>query len=253
MAPPPGGTHVIIVGGVSVNDPGEHDRYPYNFINPAVARAKDYKSDVVMLVFAPPYETRAMHQANEHSQVTLTYRDACYFGAWDAKDCPALFKTKEVNLRHFLDVAQGAAKANGFTVIELRTAADLTTELSKLKPIATIDYFGHSNAKSLFLQYSTGVSPGKAEVSWGVADAAKVPASNFLGGSRVTSFGCNNGDAGGLMEQLRDKWDITAVGSEGRTDSEPIGRGEKRPSSAGGFYVYPKGAKAPRAKLATPP
>lgn len=253
MALPPAGKHIIIVGGISVNDPGNHDLYPYNFINPAARRAKDYKNDVVMLVYAPPYETRAMEQDKEHSTVTLTYRDSCMLGIWDAKDCPALFKTKEVNLRHFLDVAQGAGKRDGYPVIELRSAAALTAELTRLKPIASIDYFGHANDKFLFLQYSTGVAPGAAEVTWGAADAAKVPAANFEAGARFNSFGCNNGDPKGLSEQLRDLWGIEATGSLGRTDYVTIGQGATVPSSSGGYYLYPKTKGAAPSKLPAAP
>jgi hypothetical protein len=253
MALPPAGKHVIIVGGISVNDPGGHDLYPYNFINPAARRAKDYKSDVVVLIFAPPYETRAMEQGKEHSTVTMSYRDTCLLGVWDAKDCPAIFKSKEANARHFLEVMQGAGKRDGYPVIELRSAADLTAQLIAIRPIATVDYFGHANDKALFLQYSTGISPGAAEVMWTAADAAKVPVANFQGAAQFNSFGCNNGDPKGLGEQLRDLWGINVAGSLGRTDYAPIGQGATVPSTAGGYYLYPKAKGAAPTKLPAAP
>ncbi|MBR0665990.1 hypothetical protein GXW71_16645 [Roseomonas hellenica] len=245
------GTHVIIVGGISVNDPGGHDRFPYNFMNPAVARARKYGSNVLIIIFAPSYETRVEKQDKEHNSVTYTYSDTCLWGLFSAESCPALIRSKQRNPRHFLNVLSKAAGGGKFSVQEIRDKQGLTDKLKNLASIASIDYFGHSNPEYMFLEYSVSVS-GSGTVTWGDADAAAVPAGKFEAGAGFISFGCNQGDPKGLAEQLRARWRIRTVGSNGKTDFAPIGRGEPQPSSALGYYEYPA-AGGPPLKLTAPP
>ncbi len=75
MAPPTAGVHIVIVGGVSVNDPGDHDQFPYNFINPAARRAIAFKGNTHVLMFTPPYEKRVRDQKKEHSTVKYSVVD----------------------------------------------------------------------------------------------------------------------------------------------------------------------------------
>lgn len=233
-----GETHLIIVGGISVNDPGGHDTNPYNFMNPAGMWARKYKAadpgaSVVVIVFAPPYETRAFAQKKEDSRVTIATKcEMEIFG---------YCMSESRNTRHFLDVMAKQASGIGFTVIEVRTRDELTDAIKRQTKVVTLDYFGHSNDKAMFPQYSTGVSPGRAEVMWDLSDARKVPGSIFAPNAKVRSFGCNQGDPGGLVEQMRDLWGVDAYGSEGQTQYAPIGKGEPIPDSNNGYYKYPVG------------
>jgi hypothetical protein len=245
------GKHIIIVGGVSVNDTGGHDDYPYNFINPAVFRAKLFKTDVTILVFAPPYRKRVTDQKKEHPQVAYSWAYECHLPFVSTATCPDLFKSKKKNLDHFLDVLKTAAKKYGATVKLLETKDDLTNQLIALKPIETVDYFGHSSRTGMFLQYSTtGSALPVGEVIWTAADAAKVTAGAVTGS--FTSFGCNQGESGGLAEQLAKLWKVKAVGSDGKTDYITIGQGLPQPKSDNGYYSFPPGGAVRSPVAGTP-
>jgi hypothetical protein len=258
--------HIIIVGGVSVNDPGGHDRYPYNFINPGVMRAREYLkaepgSKVIMFIFAPPYEKRVMYQGvdppgppkamAEHAKVTVGTITKCEPFLWVFETC-----TTVKNTRHFIDIAGKSAKDAGFDMREIRTADELTDALKLLRPIKTIDYFGHSSADAMFLSYNTDQSRfSGGEVTWGMTDAAKIPSSQFASGAAFYSFGCYQGDSGGLAQQIRAVWPgVTAHGSDGFSHFETIGQGKPFPRSDNGWYKYPAhtGRGAPPARVLVP-
>lgn len=248
------GIQVIIIGGISVNDPGGHDRFPYNFINPAARRAKKYKAkggDVLVIVFSPPYETRVEKQGKEHRSVTYTQVDDCSLPFVSVSWCPDFAMTTKPDPRHFINVLKKAGLKDGYKVIEMRDKDGLTSTLQGLSLIASIDYFGHSDDKYMFLEYSSIVSR-VSKVYWGEAEAKAVPATKFAPGASFVSFGCNQGDPGGLAEQLRGVWKLRTVGSNGKTDFEPIGAGLEQPTSALGYLEYPADGGPPR-KLTTPP
>lgn len=236
-------THVVIIGGISVNDPGRHDRFPYNFINPGIKRGIAYrqaKKEVTVIVFAPPYRTRATDQRGEHKVVEMTWLDSCREDRHVPPPCPQGSKVYKIkNPEHLLNVPRDSASKHRFALVEIDRADRLTGTLNSLGKIERIDYFGHSDKTRLFLQYSTRGSP-RVEVAWGADEAAKVPASKFTPTATFTSFGCNQGDAGGLASKLRELWGIRTVGSEGKTDYEPIGQGKAFPSSADGYFEYAK-------------
>lgn len=223
--------HFVVIGGVSVNDK-THDAFPYNFINSGVRKAKKIAGDVTVVIYAPSYVRRVENQSKEHSTVTVTQScsSADVFGYKITYWC-------EDNKRHFLDVTKKAVLGAGKKYKEISTAADLTSVLVAESKIESIHYFGHSNPDSLFLEYSS-VSPGSSMDYWGASDAASVPKANFASGAQFVSYGCNQGDRGGLAEKLHALWDITATGSDGKTDFGPIGRGETYPTSANGYYQY---------------
>lgn len=235
-------SHIFIVGGISVNDKDDHDLFPYNFINPAVRRAKQYvkdgvsASDVTIAMYTPSYETRALKQKKEHSTVQVSQLPCASWNFLCKKGVTAKPKNKE----HFRDVARNASHAAGFTFLELRSAGDLTDLLKKTKPIASIHYFGHSNAASMFLEYSRD-GRGKGTVTWGEAEAKNVPKSNFASDAIFVSYGCNQADSGGLVAQLHKLWGVTTIGSRGKTDYGPIGQGHAVPDS-NGSYVRHDGA-----------
>jgi len=225
------GTHVVIIGGVSVNNK-THDRNPWNFINPAFRRAKAIKRSVVMIMYTPSYERRVTNQKTEHSSVDNPKKDREYFAK----------------------VAEGLAKKDGFTFVKITNAGELTTVLKNLKETETIDYFGHSNDKGAFLEYSS-IEDSVSKDYWRVTDAANVPASKFSSGAVFASYGCNQGDPGGLAEALRKQWGIRTIGSVGKTDFEITGPygGPTFPTSAGGYVEYPAPTKDAKGLTVYPP
>ncbi len=209
--------HLIIIGGVSVNDP-THDGSPWNFINPGIRRAKALKSSVAVIFYTPGYERRVNGQKNEHSSVTNPKKDKDYFA-----------KTTE-----------SAARKHGATFHKIASAADLTKKIKSFQGIETIDFFGHSNAQSIFLEYSS-ITTGVSQDMWNVTNAAKIATSQFNSGAVFASYGCNQGDPGGLAEKLRETWQIKTIGSRGKTDfriTGPFG-GPTFPTSAQGYVAYP--------------
>lgn len=209
--------HIIIVGGVSVNNT-THDANPFNFINPGVRRAKALKTNVAVIIYTPGYELRVAGQKAEHKAVENPKKDKQYF-----------FK-----------VVQKAAADNGFTALEIRSAAGLTPLLLNYTGIATIDYFGHSDSKFAFLEYSS-ISNGASSDYWGEVEAAAVKPSRFAAGAVFASYGCNQGDSLGLAEKFRALWRVRTIGSRGKTNFDVTGPfgGPTFPTSRGGYVAYP--------------
>lgn len=138
-------------------------------------------------------------------------------------------------------------------MVTISSAAELTYHFNKSKTlgVTSVDYFGHSNADKLFLEYSS-VTPEISTDYWGATDAVNVRKNIFsvetkvsiIRGRRVvtttptaifSTYGCNQGDEGGLAQQLHQIWGIITKGSRGKTDFDPIGRLETFPSSEGGM------------------
>jgi hypothetical protein len=224
--------HIIIVGGISVNDKNDHDKYPYNFINPAVRRAKALiaaKGSVQMIMYTPSYETRVKNQKEEHSIVENPKKDP----------------------EHFVKTVEAAAKKQGFTLHKIKSAAELTDKLKGFNDIATIDFFGHSNDKAMFLEYGS-VTPEKSTDFWSKADAASIKPTQFTKSAVFASYGCYQGDPGGLAESLRESWRIRTIGSKDKTDFENTGRGATFPKSKKGYYEYPAPAVDKKGDLVRP-
>lgn len=240
--------YIIVAGGISVNDPGRHDAFPYNFLNPAVAKAKQLRGrgDVIVAVFTPSYEERVKSQDKEHSTVKHTTLPCS--AAWWEWACNKGYIDAPRDPQHFVRVGRKHAADAGATFKELRSAADLTGVLNAASSIDAVYYFGHSNKKDMFLEYSVSV-PGSGTVTWGAAQAAGVSKSKFAGGAKFVSYGCNQGDAGGLAQQLSEtsRWGIRCIGSKGKTDFVPIGQGKPVPDSAGGWVAYGSGVQEPNA------
>ena len=57
-------------------------------------------------------------------------------------------------------------------------------------------------------------------------------------GAKISSYGCSQGDPGGLMQILNKNWNINTKGSTGKTDYKPIGRGSTFLSSNNGYVEY---------------
>lgn len=235
--------HFVIIGGVSVNDK-THDKFPFNFLNGGFRKGKSLSGEKTAVVFAPSYELRATNQKKEHPKVKVVQNCTSH----SVTVIPLLYsyewKSCENDKRHFLNIARKSAAANGMKYREIRKAHELTDILKGTTGIESIHFFGHSNAANLFLEYGAVVS-AKSTVTWGESDAKKVPAANFKKNAVFSSYGCNQGDKGGLAEKLHGIWGITTVGSEGKTDFSPIGQGKTHPTSAGGYYKYDGGGRTP--------
>jgi RHS repeat-associated protein len=232
---------VVISGGTSVNDPNRHDLSGWNFLNTAVRRAKALEADlkkkgkkeeVVLIVYAPPYERRAIAEKKPSN--------------------------------YYLDIVRKAISGTGVKIVEIRKKDDLTKELVKFPSgsITSLDYFGHSSKDYLLLEYSSTPqtngthdgggnllpTPGKPTSNdfWGGTDtknhdANNVPKTQFALGATVASYGCHQGEKGGFSEMVNKIWGVASQGSDGRTDygKAGAGGGPPFPSSANGYITYP--------------
>jgi RHS repeat-associated protein len=203
----------LVAGGVSVRDPGGHDRFSWNFLNAAALRAKDLKNRGVakpihVVMYTPSYERRAQAEG----------------------------KSKE----HYVGIMQSSAKKHGYELHLVRSGDELTSFLSKTKPgqIERLEYFGHSNNARMFLEYSS-IQSGVSTDSWGIDEAKKIAASRFASGAEFFSGGCHQGMPGGLAQQMSQRFKFEATGSTTKTDYAPIGQGNWRPS--GTYQTYEDG------------
>jgi hypothetical protein len=214
-------THVFIAGGVSVND-AKHDKYPYNFLNPAVWRAIAYKekgkvdkAQLLVLVYTPSYEARVKDQKVEHPTVTgNTGKDPAYF--WG--------------------IVKASALKHGFKCQEIKSAKDLTKALQDLDLIGSVQYFGHANPQEMFLEYSLD-GLGRGTVTWGADQAKEVKPSKFAPNAVFMTFGCYQGEKGGLAEAVRKTWKTRTVGSISFTHYDTIGKNKPFPRSEKDDYL----------------
>lgn len=249
------GTHVIIIGGVSVNEP-THDKYPFNFIDLALRRGEGYGKNVEYIFFAPSYEERVKHQKNEYKWIWWNIRptDGCKKGSlWHAYKHGTDPKKWENDPDHFLIYVRKEAKSHDAKVTAIRTAADLTVALSKIDRIASIDYYGHSTATALYLDFGIdGTFASKQQ--WTKKQAGQVAVTRFLRSATFSSFGCKQGQDDGLAPELRNLWRIQTIGAEGKTDYTALSKDKTTmfPDAAGGYYLFPAPAgrqTAPKKKL----
>jgi len=83
------------------------------------------------------------------------------------------------------------------------------------------------------LEYSS-VVPGESVDSWGIDEAKKISKDIMTKKAVFNSYGCNQGEAGGLMEELHKLFKIKTVGSKIKTNYSPIGELKWKPK---GDYV----------------
>ena len=231
---------LVVAGGTSVNDPGGHDKSAWNFLNTAARRAAElvqiYKQNprkykdakVYVIMYTPSYERRA--------------------------------RADRLPVDYFLNKMLEAAARDGWTLVTITHKDQLTYHFnkSKTKGVTSIDYFGHSDANNLFLEYSS-VNPTYSTDYWGVEDAANVRKEIFSEettiqidrrGRRVRrttptavffSYGCYQGDPGGLAQQLHELWGIITKGSVGKTDFAITGQERTYwPTTEGGWVTFPR-------------
>lgn len=219
-APTPGGTitgsHVIIAGGTSVKDPGGHDKSGWNFLNAAANRAKNIKQNdptakVTVIMYSPAdlsYQKRGVSEGKGKEYYEKTMRDS--------------------------------AARNGFDLIIIRKADQLTPTLNTAKDgqIEQLEYFGHSNPNDFLLEYSSD-KPGQSTDYWGKQknDIAGVRKGIFAAGGEVNLYGCNLGNAGGLAQEMRNRWGLKTTASDTKTDFESIVGSAWKPS---GHYIEMK-------------
>jgi RHS repeat-associated protein len=216
-APKPGGTvtgsHVIIAGGTSVNDPAGHDKSGWNFLNAAANRAKDVKQNdptakVTVIMYSPAnlsYQKRGVSEGKSKEHYEKTMRDS-------------------------------AAK-NGFELIIIRKADQLTPTLNTAKDgqVKQLEYFGHSNQTDFLLEYSSD-KPGQSTDYWGKKnnDVAGVRKGVFAIGGTVNLYGCDLGAVGGLAQEMRNKWGLKTTASDTKTDFSSVVGSAWKPS---GHYI----------------
>lgn len=206
---------VVVIGGISVNDPNSHDDSPWNFINPGVRRARALakKSRVRIVFYGPSYERRVKNQRKEHRSVANLQKRPLYFQ----------------------EVVANAAKGAGIEFVAIASAAELTAQLNALSNIASVDYFGHSNVDLIFLEYGS-IKTSQATDTWGLVEALSVSPTHFTADATFSSYGCDQGEVNGLMDRLRQFWRVSTVGSRGATQYEECG--------AYGGPDFPKSSKA---------
>ncbi len=246
------GPHVIIIGGVSVNEP-THDKYPFNFIELALRRGEGYGKNVHYIFFAPSYEARVKHQKNEYKWMLWNTRptDGCEKGslwhAWQHAPDPTKW---EKDPEHFLIYTRSKAKSHDAKVTAILTADELTKVLNGIDKIASVDYYGHSTATAIYLDFGIdGTFNSKQQ--WTRKQAGQVAASRFLRSATFSSFGCKQGQDDGLAPALRDLWKIRTIGAEGKTDYTALSKDKTTmfPDAAGGYYLFsPPVGKQPTKK-----
>ncbi|HEY3494841.1 MAG TPA: RHS repeat-associated core domain-containing protein, partial [Polyangiaceae bacterium] len=207
----------LIAGGPSIGDP-DHDKSGWNFVSAAALRVKNlkdtgYKEPVHVIVYAPNYEKRAKAEGKPEA--------------------------------YYLDrVKNYSAAKYGYDVTFIRSHDELTTMLKGTKPgqIDRLEYFGHSAGRDMLLEYG-GTTVGSSGDNWGIADAKKIDANRFEKGAEFISWGCFQGEPGGLVQELTKHFGIRGVGAEGKTDFQPIGQGIWKPS--GTYKTYESGKLQP--------
>jgi len=221
-APKPGGTvtgsHVIIAGATSVNDPGGHDKKGptggWNYLNAAANRTKDIKKNdptakVTVIMYSPEnlgYQKRGVDEGK---------------GKY-----------------HFENLMRDSAKRNGFELIIIRKADQLTPMLNTAKDgqIKQLEYFGHSDQNNFLLEYSSDIPRGSTDY-WGKNDIAGVRKGIFAAGGKVNLYGCNLGAPGGLGQEMKHKWGLKVTAADTRTDYVPLTGSAWKPS---GHYIEMK-------------
>lgn len=254
--------HYIIAGGTSVNEnQGHHDRYPLNFLDAAYAKAKQLKADdksanVIVLMYTPSYEARVRDQESEHERVTGCPKWKTWLSLCKPLDTRASRTNVdgEPNAEYFEDVMEERAKEVGFQLVPITSRSELTSELNDTDRglITSVSYFGHSTAESFLLDY--GIDGLRASADrWGFDQIKDVSAGRFAPGARFASYGCKQGDPGGLAQAVSFGWKIETTGSQGNTDYGVIGGGATYPDSTSGYVTYTNGTLQPAGTPSTTP
>jgi hypothetical protein len=230
------GTHVIVIGGVSVNEE-THDKYPRNFIDPALRRGAAWGQNVHYIFFAPSYEKRVLKQEKEHPLVFIRLRliqDQC--ATYDPRHRLTHW---EKDPEHFYKVVRNTAASAGYDFTAIKNRNQLTEALQKIPTISTLEYYGHSDHDELYLDFGIDGTRNSYQ-RWGNGQAESIPASKFPSDAFFASYGCKQGQDGGLADRLRNRWKIKAVGAEGRSNYAVMGDWESLfPDAPGGYYLYP--------------
>ena len=210
---------VIIIGGVSVND-ATHDKTARNFIRTAANRAQELRMQVGLgekiwvLMYTPSYERRVQDSGFTQG----FYSD------------------------QFWNWTKGQLQSNKSLsyLKEVRSASDITRFINMLKlgSVNSIEYFGHSSADYLLLNYAIDGKPVATDV-WGINDAKSINPKVFSSTAAIMSYGCNQGNPGGLMENLHNLLGFATKGAVGYSDYRKLNNGIY-PEAANGYKWYKK-------------
>jgi hypothetical protein len=210
---------VIVAGGISVKDPGGHDKSAYNFIyaagraaKEALARnKKDASCKVVLVLYSEPYKRRAVADGKSPD--------------------------------YYINKIKDHATTEGYEVKEVANAQGVADEIGKCKNITNIEYYGHSNKDRLFYEYSSTPATNAPPAGGPAVSNDHVGADSFKGlpfapGAMFKIYGCCCGEPWGIAEQLS-KQGFNTEGALGKTDYVPVGQGHTRPAAPGGTRTYP--------------
>lgn len=237
-----------MIGGVRrAPDPkGEHDLSSHHFYTAAAREAqkraealrKSGSTDkLTVIMYEPAYEVRATN---------------------DKKADPA---TGTVDPHYHRKLMEKAASRDHYEVKFVRTKKEMLDEMAKAtatNPMKNGGYFGHTTKDKFLLDY--GENPPPSGTTEDVAyqtislDDLKKAGVRFQPDAHFASYGCNQGEPGGMMEQLSKDQHIKTSGSDGKTKYQAIGQGYSIPYSVNGYSTYQNGLPVtPQIVSPTPP
>lgn len=228
-------SEVYLVGGVhrTGDSKNTHDNSAHHFYTSA-ARVAGQRADalrksgspdkVSVIMYEPAYEVRAMN---------------------DGKTEPA---TGAKDPRFHQKIMEDSARRHNYDLKFVRSKAEMLQKMSNAtasSPMKKGGYFGHSSKDKLLIDY--GQTPPPAGTSQDVAcqtidaDDLKKAGVNFHPDAHFTSYGCFQGEPGGMMEQMSKNHGITTSGSRGRSNYESVGQGYAIPRSTNEYSSFKNG------------
>ncbi len=66
------------------------------------------------------------------------------------------------------------------------------------------------------VQHHRAPAGRRREVVWDETDAKKIKPAKFTARATFATYGCNQGEVGGLADRVRDLWKIRTIGSQGQ-------------------------------------
>ncbi|MDB6006866.1 MAG: hypothetical protein JWR15_3853 [Prosthecobacter sp.] len=238
-----GTSEVYLVGGV-LRSKGSHDQSAHHFYTSAARVARDRAAalkktgspdKVTVIMYEPAYEVRATN---------------------DKKTDPV---TGKLDPQYHRKIMETAAKRDGYEAKFVRSHHEMDNEMAKIStqtPIKNGGYFGHSDKDDFFLDYGEHApGSGSEDVATKYLSAGDLKAAGvkFHPDAHFASYGCSQGDAGGMMEQLSKDHNIKTTGSDGKSEYESVGRGYSIPRSTNGYTSYQNGKSIPPLVKAPPP
>ena len=158
-------------------------------------------------------------------------------------------------------IMEASARLHNYDLKFVGSKAEMLQEMAKataINPMKNGGYFGHSSPQKLLLDYGQNPPPpGSAEdVAHQTigADDFRNAGVRFHPDAHFASYGCRQGEPGGMMEKLSRDHNIKTTGSVGKTSYKAIGQSLAIPYSANGYTSFKNGAPIPPLVVSpTPP